>query len=66
MHEVDALIEGLEILKKYKPTMNTYSSTRVNQTLETQEEEFDVISKEDRSRLIELGWNTNNALIWRK
>lgn len=40
MHEVDNLIAGLEILKKYKPSMYTYSSGRVRRTLETQEEEF--------------------------
>lgn len=66
MHEVDNLIAGLEILKKYKPSMGTYSTGRVRRTLETQEEEFGGLSPADRSRLLELGWETNGAFIWRK
>lgn len=66
MHEVDSLIAGLEILKKYKPSMYTYSSGRVRRTLETQEEEFSDLTPADRSRLLELGWETNGALVWRK
>lgn len=64
MHEVDKLIEGLQILKKYKPTMMPYATHRVRKTLETQEAEFADISPEDRARLLELGWLTNGALMW--
>ncbi|MBV7515864.1 hypothetical protein [Pseudomonas sp. PDM25] len=66
MHVVDNLIAGLEILKKYKPSMCTYSSGRARRTLETQEEEFVDLTTTDRSRLLELGWETNGALVWRK
>jgi hypothetical protein len=66
MHEVDELIAGLEILKKYKPSMGTYPCGRVRRTLETQEEEFRDITPADRSRLLELGWETNGALVWIK
>lgn len=65
-HEVDNLIAGLEILKRYKPSMATYASGRVRETLETQEEEFGEITPVDRARLLELGWETNGAFVWRK
>lgn len=66
MHEVDELIAGLQILKKYKPAMGTYASGRARRTLETQEEEFSDLTPDDRSRLLELGWETNDAFVWRK
>lgn len=65
MHEVDNLIAGLEILKNYKPSMGMYACGRVRRTLETQEEEFGDITPADRARLLELGWETNGAFVWR-
>ena len=52
MHEVDKLIAGLEILKRYKPSMGPYSSHCSGVTLETQEEEFGNITPADRFRLV--------------
>lgn len=66
MHEVDSLIAGLEILKSYKPSMGLYSCGRARRTLETQEHEFGEITAADKARLIELGWETNGAFVWRK
>ena len=66
MSVVDELIAGLEILKGYKPSMEIYSCGHSGRTLETQEVEFGDISPADRARLIDLGWATNDALIWRK
>ncbi|WP_338923787.1 hypothetical protein V0M98_36900 (plasmid) [Pseudomonas silesiensis] len=66
MHEVDKLIAGLEILKRYKPSMGPYSSHCSGVTLETQEEEFGNITPADRSRLLELGWVTNGHFVWKK
>lgn len=65
MYEVDNLIAGLEILKRYKPSMGIYASGRARQTLETQEDEFGDIAPADRARLLELGWETNGAFVWR-
>lgn len=65
MHEVDNLIAGLEILKKYKPAMSIYACGRARRTLETQEEEFGNLSPADKARLLELGWETNDAFVWR-
>ena len=65
-HEVDNLITGLEILKRYKPSMASYGSGHARKTLETQEEEFGGISPRDRAHLLELGWETNGAFGWRK
>lgn len=66
MHAVDSLIAGLEILKRYKPDMDVYPCGRASRTLETQEVEFGKIDPVDRARLLELGWETNDALLWRK
>jgi hypothetical protein len=66
MLEVDELIAGLQILKKYKPAMGIYASGRARRTLESQEEEFSNVTPEDRTRLLDLGWETNDAFIWRK
>jgi len=64
-HEADRLIEGLEILKRYKPSMSLYSSGRVKRTLEIQETEFLEVTDSDRSRLLDLGWETQAPYLWR-
>lgn len=64
--EVDNLIAGLQILKDYKPSMSTYSCSRINKTLEVQEEEFSKIKQADRERLHMLGWETNGDFLWMK
>ncbi|AVX93351.1 hypothetical protein [Pseudomonas psychrophila] len=66
MNEVDCLIAGLEILKKYKPAMSVYASSRARLTLETQENEFGDLAPADRARLLELGWETNECFVWRR
>jgi hypothetical protein len=63
-HQVDTLIAGLEILKAYKANMSVYSSHRSGRCIETQEEQFANLTGEDRTRLLELGWWTNDALVW--
>lgn len=64
MAQVDNLIAGLQILKAYKPSMSVYSSHRSGRCVETQEEVFANLSGDDRERLLELGWWTNEALVW--
>ena len=64
MHEVDKLIAGLEILKKYKPTMSVYGVTRARDNVELQEEEFGDITEEDKARLAQLSWKTNGHYVW--
>jgi hypothetical protein len=63
-NQADNLIAGLQILKIYKLDMSIHSSHRSGRCVETQEEEFSGLSKEDRERLFELGWWTNEKLIW--
>lgn len=63
---VNQLICGLNILKKYQPELVTYPCNRANKTLEVQEAEFINISSEDRAVLLDLGWETNGSLLWLK
>ena len=64
MGNVDNLIAGLKILQTYKPEMETYSTHRTRRVLETQHEEFADITSEDKARLLELGWWTNDYYLW--
>jgi len=64
MNEIGRIIEGLEILKKYKQDATPYSSTNIRKVLELQESEFENIGEQDKKRLIELGWQNDN-LTWR-
>ena len=65
MSQIDRLIEGLKILRKYAPEAFIYGMTRNSGSIETQEEEFGRISDHDRTLLLSLGWTTNEYYVWK-
>lgn len=64
MANVDNLIAGLKILQTYKLDMEAHSTHRTGRVMETQEVEFIDITEEDKAKLIELGWWTNDHYLW--
>jgi hypothetical protein len=64
MNEVDRLVEGLQILKRYEPDLVPCSTHRARRVLETQEDGFAAIAEEDRARLANLGWLQAGTYLW--
>jgi hypothetical protein len=64
VHPIDRLVAGLLILKAYAPDVTPDPCTRKGLSIMLQDERFDSISEQDRTRLAELGWLTNDALVW--
>lgn len=61
---IDRLVAGLLILKTYAPDVTPDPCIRKGLSIMLQDERFDSISEQDRTRLLELGWLTNDALVW--
>lgn len=63
--EIDRIIGGLEILKKYKPDASIYGKSNATSLLETQELEYENMSASDKEQLHQLGWRLkHNGYLW--
>ena len=64
MYEADRLINGLNILKIYKPNMRVMGVNKSYTSIEAQDEEFDSISDRDIEELKRLGWRQRTSMYW--
>ncbi len=63
--EIDRMIGGLEILRKYKPNAVIVGKSTTTCLLETQELEYVDISADDKDQLFKLGWRLrHNDYFW--
>jgi hypothetical protein len=63
--EIDRIMIGLSILKKYKRNPVIVGRNTANWVLEVQDEEFIKISEKDKEILLGNGWRSPNGMLWK-